>query len=180
MPTENNNHAEKAQELHKAIDQLAGSLHHFADLLFGAAASPVVDTKTVKKKAEKDPNAPKRNLSSYMLYTQAVRPKVAAEHPNMKAIEIAKLVGEMWNKLSEKEKMPFIMQAEKEKQRFEKENASYKTTLSHAEENVTAKRKESPVEEQPEKKTKKNKKEKHAHKSEKSNGSTDKKSKKKN
>jgi hypothetical protein len=62
-------------------------------------------TETKKKKVEKDPNAPKRNLSSYMLYTQAVRPKVVAEHPDMKAIEIAKFVGEMWNKLSEKEKM---------------------------------------------------------------------------
>ncbi|EIE80940.1 hypothetical protein G6F46_010763 [Rhizopus delemar] len=175
MTTETN---QKTQEIHKAIDQLAGSLHHFTNLLFGTSPVEKADHVNKKKKVEKDPNAPKRNLSSYMLYSQAVRPKVAAEHPDMKAIEIAKLVGEMWNKLSEKEKAPYIKQAEKEKIRFEKENASYKTTLASEEKQQPAKRKERNAEEvTSEKKAKKNKKEKHAHRSEKSG---DKKSKKKN
>ena len=140
-----------------------------------------------------------------MLYSQAVRPKVAAEHPDLKAIEIAKLVGVMWNKLSEKEKavcvshpakknfrymfsymlivkaFPFkqlyIKQAEKEKIRFEKENASYKTTLASEEKQQSDKRKERSAEEVTSEKKAKSKKEKHAHRSEKSG---DKKSKKKN
>ncbi|KAG1287491.1 hypothetical protein G6F66_009885 [Rhizopus arrhizus] len=167
----------KTQEIHKAIDQLAGSLHHFTNLLFGASVEKA-DPVNKKKKVEKDPNAPKRNLSSYMLYSQAVRPKLAAEHPDLKAIEIAKLVGVMWNKLSEKEKALYIKQAEKEKIRFEKENASYKTTLASEEKQQSDKRKERSAEEvTSEKKAKKSKKEKHAHRSEKSG---DKKSKKKN
>lgn len=120
-----------------------------------------------------------------MLYTQAVRPKVVAEHPDMKAIEIAKFVGEMWNKLSEKEKMvndssyaslcahfiqPYVKQAQKEKVRFEKENASYKDSLVSGESSTLNKRKE-PEEKEEEKKTKKVKKEKK---------SSDKKSKKNN
>ncbi|KAG1050246.1 hypothetical protein G6F43_007470 [Rhizopus delemar] len=155
---------DKSQELRQAIEQLANSLYRFADRL---TEKP---TETKKKKVEKDPNAPKRNLSSYMLYTQAVRPKVVAEHPDMKAIEIAKFVGEMWNKLSEKEKMPYVKQAQKEKVRFEKENASYKDSLVSAESSTLNKRKE-PEEEEEERKSKKVKKEKK---------SSDKKSKKNN
>lgn len=83
--------------------------------MFGTSPVEKADHVNKKKKVEKDPNAPKRNLSSYMLYSQAVRPKVAAEHPDMKAIEIAKLVGEMWNKLSEKEKAVCVSHPAKKK-----------------------------------------------------------------
>lgn len=83
-----------------------------------------------KKKAEKDPNAPKRNLSSYMLYSQAVRPDTVSKHPDLKAVDIAKLIGEKWNALTDKEKQPYVKQAEKEKVRFDKETATYKQSLT--------------------------------------------------
>ncbi|CAO3702300.1 unnamed protein product [Rhizopus stolonifer] len=77
-----------------------------------------------------------------MLYSQDVRPKVVEENPELKAIEIAKHVGEMWNKLTDKEKAPYVKQAEKEKQRFDKENATYKTSLASEEQNGSDKTKE--------------------------------------
>ncbi|KAI8067441.1 high mobility group box domain-containing protein [Thamnidium elegans] len=86
-----------------------------------------------KKKADKDPNAPKRNLSSYMLYSQAVRPSTVEKHPDLKAVDIAKLIGEKWNALSDKEKHPYIKQAEKEKARFDKETSTYKASLGEEE-----------------------------------------------
>lgn len=92
----------------------------------------VDDKKKRKKKMEKDPNAPKRNLSSYMLYSQAVRPDTVAKHPELKAVDIAKLIGDKWNALSDKEKQPFVKQAEKEKARFDKENLIYKSKLAQA------------------------------------------------
>ncbi|KAI9248096.1 high mobility group box domain-containing protein [Sporodiniella umbellata] len=146
--------AEKTQlqELHKAIDHVSTSLHEFIDLMFAnnhgsAPVTEKAESASVKKKA-KDPNAPKRNLSSYMLYSQAVRPKVVEENPQLKAVDIAKLVGEMWNKLSEKEKNPYVKEAEKEKLRYEKETANYKTSLGETSSDANTKRKE------PSKKTK--------------------------
>lgn len=94
-----------------------------------------------KKKVEKDPNAPKRNLSSYMLYSQAVRPATVSTHPDLKAVDIAKLIGEKWNALSDKEKQPYVKQAEKEKARFDKETKHYKATLGEHDDAAPAKRK---------------------------------------
>ncbi|KAI7904198.1 high mobility group box domain-containing protein, partial [Cokeromyces recurvatus] len=116
-----------------------------------------------KKKVEKDPNAPKRNLSSYMLYSQAVRPNMVEKHPDLKAVEIAKLIGEQWNALSDKEKQPYIKQAEKEKVRFVKETKSYQASLvannsdaSSSDETSTEKRKaEQTTEKKDKKKAKK-------------------------
>jgi hypothetical protein len=97
----------------------------------------VAEHKEKKKKAEKDPNAPKRNLSSYMLYSQAVRQDTVAQHPALKAVDIAKLIGEKWNALSDKEKLPYVKQAEKEKARFDKETVQYKATLGGEEHDTT-------------------------------------------
>ncbi|KAG1064673.1 hypothetical protein G6F42_026959 [Rhizopus arrhizus] len=58
----------------------------------GSAASAATE-KPKKKKAEKDPNAPKRNLSSYMLYSQSVRPDVVKQNPTVRPVDIAKIIG---------------------------------------------------------------------------------------
>lgn len=105
------------------------------------STSTTKETPEKKKKAEKDPNAPKRNLSSYMLYSQAVRNDTVKQHPNMKAVDVAKLIGEKWNNLSEKEKAPYVKQAEKEKARFDKETLQYKATLNGEHESTPTKRK---------------------------------------
>lgn len=81
------------------------------------------------EKKKKDPNAPKRNLSSYMLYSQAVRPSVVAKNPELKAVEVAKIIGDQWNALTDKEKQPYVKQAAKEKARFDKENKNYQDGL---------------------------------------------------
>lgn len=111
-----------------------------------------------KKKEERDPNAPKRNLSSYMLYSQSVRPDTVKEHPELKAVDVAKLIGQKWNALSEKEKAPFVKQAEKEKERFDRETERYKNTLTGGEassSSSSSKRKSSSNESEHKKKSKK-------------------------
>lgn len=130
------------------------------------AASGTTD-KTKKKKPERDPNAPKRNLSSYMLYSQSVRPDVVKQHPNVRPVDIAKLIGEKWNALTDKEKQPFVKAAEKEKARFDKETKTYKATLGEPAESTPTKRKaEQPIAEPvSEKKEKKKSKKSSSHES---------------
>ena len=50
-----------------------------------------------KKRAKKDPNAPKKPLSGYMLFLQDKRADIKAKYPGISVAEIAKKGGEMWN-----------------------------------------------------------------------------------
>jgi HMG (high mobility group) box len=56
------------------------------------------------KKAKKDPNAPKRNMSAYFLYSIAVRPSVKEENPEASFGELARLISARFKALSEKER----------------------------------------------------------------------------
>jgi hypothetical protein len=42
----------------------------------------VVEVKKKRSKKNKDPNKPKRNMSSFFLYSQANRPRVKEENPD--------------------------------------------------------------------------------------------------
>lgn len=43
---------------------------------------PAKGVKKTKKKTKKDPNAPKKALTAWILYSTSVRPKVKEENPN--------------------------------------------------------------------------------------------------
>jgi hypothetical protein len=64
-----------------------------------------------------------------MLYCQSARQDVLAENPTFNAVDIARKIGEKWNKLSDKEKQPFMKKAAKEKTRYDKEMSVYRNNL---------------------------------------------------
>ncbi|CEP07987.1 hypothetical protein [Parasitella parasitica] len=117
----------------QVLQSLTKNLKDFTEIILnatesiadGAGSASTAAEKAKKKKAEKDPNAPKRPLSSYMLYSQSVRADVVKKNPKLSSVDVARLIGEMWNALSDKEKQPFSKAAEKEKIRFQKEMAEY-------------------------------------------------------
>lgn len=67
------------------------------------AASELEDGKK-KRKAIKDPNAPKRPPGSYFLFSNDRRSKLASEKPNLNNNEIMALLADEWSKLGEKQK----------------------------------------------------------------------------
>jgi uncharacterized short protein YbdD (DUF466 family) len=79
-----------------------------------------------KGKAAKDPNAPKRALSAFFWFCSDERPKVRAAHPSWSVGEVAKQLGAQWGNMTPAQKLPYEKKAEKDKARYEKENASYK------------------------------------------------------
>ncbi|KIH45045.1 HMG box [Ancylostoma duodenale] len=97
-----------------------------------AAASPkpkkvsAPEKKIVRKK--KDPKAPKRALSAYMLWLSENRAKLAK--PGMSVVEVAKAAGAEWAKVADKSKWEKL--AAKEKKRYEKEMAAYKGVAPEA------------------------------------------------
>jgi hypothetical protein len=85
-----------------------------------------VKNKTTRSiKAKKDPEAPKRPLSSYMFFCKVDRPNVKASNPDMKSVDITREMGKNWKALSDKKKDIFIKQAEDDKIRYTNELNNY-------------------------------------------------------
>ncbi|KAI8982413.1 high mobility group box domain-containing protein [Mycotypha africana] len=74
-----------------------------------------------KRRAKKDPNAPKRGLSAYMFFSQEKRAEVKAENPEASFGQIGKILGEKWKAMSDEEKKPYNDKAEADKKRYEAE-----------------------------------------------------------
>ena len=84
-----------------------------------------------RKRAPKDPNRPKRGLSAYMFFTQAVRAEVTAALGDAASIgTIGKEMGKRWGELSDKAKKPYAAKAAKDKKRYEKAKAKYEKAVN--------------------------------------------------
>jgi len=79
-----------------------------------------------KGKKKRDPMEPKRSPSAYLIYGQRVREKVKGEHPDAKSSEIMKIIGQMWQKLSEEEKKPYNDEAATAKAKYDVAKQEYK------------------------------------------------------
>jgi len=84
-----------------------------------------------KKPFHKDPNAPKRGLSAYMLYSESVREKIKKENPEMKTTEVMKEQSVWWMGLSEKDRKPFVEKAAADKAKYEKRYERYMKTSDY-------------------------------------------------
>ncbi len=81
-----------------------------------------------KIKKRKDPDLPKRALSSYMFFAKDFRPKLKKKFPDLKVTEIMKKTGQEWNKLKEKNSSKldkYVELANKDKERYEEEMELY-------------------------------------------------------
>ena len=78
------------------------------------------------KKQKKDPNAPKRSMSSYFLFSIDARPKIKAENPNASFGEIARMISDRFKKLSAKEKKYWEERAAADKARYTREMEEYR------------------------------------------------------
>ena len=89
---------------------------------------PPVNVASAGKKAKKvkDPNAPKRVTSMWMVYLNAHRAPLRAANPGMPMPEILKLASVAYAALSDAEKQPWIEKVDADKIRYLKEWATYK------------------------------------------------------
>jgi len=65
-----------------------------------------------------DTSAIKRPMNAFMLFAKDKREEFKAKNPNLKAKDISKLFGSMWNKMSDEEKMPYTKMAKKQKEDY--------------------------------------------------------------
>ncbi|CAI5444757.1 unnamed protein product [Caenorhabditis angaria] len=92
-----------------------------------------------KGKVEKDPNAPKRATTAYMLWFLANR--VSLKEDGDSVADVAKKGGETWRKMTSDDKKEWEEKAAEDKERYEKEMKEYKSSGAAAE--FAAKKKES-------------------------------------
>jgi hypothetical protein len=64
--------------------------------------------KNKKNKRVKDPNAPKKALSNYMVYCMRYRSDVQDKNPGAKPTEISRILGAQWNALTAEQKAKYI------------------------------------------------------------------------
>lgn len=57
-----------------------------------------------KKKAERDPNKPKRPASAYLMYQNVVRKDIAGKHPGLPYHEVLTKISEQWSQLPDEDK----------------------------------------------------------------------------
>lgn len=86
-----------------------------------------------KKPYPKDQNAPKRPLSSYMLYAGSVRAKIVKENPDMTSTEVVKEQSVMWKALSEEDRAPWVKKAKALKEKYQAKLQRYMKTSDYEE-----------------------------------------------
>merc|ERR1712227_857215 len=86
-----------------------------------AAANSKVNQKPIK-----DPNAPKKPLSAYFLFSQEERLKVKAENPDYSITEVAKELGKRWATLNPDIKNSYEQRYQDARRVYESEMNNYK------------------------------------------------------
>jgi len=80
---------------------------------------------TGSKKKQRDPTAPKRNLSAYLLYQNAMRDQFKGDNPGMTFGQLSKYTSHMYKSLTPEEKAQWEERAQRDKVRFEEEMKHY-------------------------------------------------------
>ena len=89
-----------------------------------------ITAKTGKKaQSNKDKYAPKRPMSSYMLWMNAHRGRIKQENPDAEVKDIARLAGAQWKQLSTEEKAIWEAKSKEDKARYNRELTAYQTEL---------------------------------------------------
>jgi len=78
------------------------------------------------QKPMKDPNAPKKPLSAYFLFSQEERLKVKAEYPDYSITEVAKELGRRWATIDPAIKQSYERRYQDSRRQYEQAMAAYK------------------------------------------------------
>lgn len=97
----------------------------------GDAVLAPLSIKGRKGKQERDPNAPKRNMSAYLLYQNAMREQFKRENPGMTFGQLAKYTSHMYKNMGTEEKATWEARAAQDKARYDAEIAAYQPPPGH-------------------------------------------------
>lgn len=96
-----------------------------------AIIAPQIAPTKKRGKIGRDANAPKRNLSAYLLYQNAMRNTFKRENPGMTFGQLAKYTSHMYKNLTPEEKQTWVARAEQDKARYDAQIAVYVSPPGH-------------------------------------------------
>ena len=131
--------AEKEAWIARAESDKARYLHELAsyipppgyDSKGDAIIAPQIAPPKKRGKAGRDANAPKRNLSAYLLFQNAMRDQYKRENPGMTFGQLAKYTSHMYKNLTPEEKQTWVARAEQDKARYDSQIAVYVSPPGH-------------------------------------------------
>ncbi|KPI39607.1 Non-histone chromosomal protein 6 [Cyphellophora attinorum] len=92
----------------------------------GAPAAGIETKRKYRRHPKADENAPERPPSAYVIFSNQIREEVKEQ--NLSFTQIAKLVGDRWQKLNPQGKEPYEEQANAAKERYNIQLSAYKKT----------------------------------------------------
>lgn len=84
-----------------------------------------------KRKRPKDENAPKQPLTGYVRFLNDRREKVRADNPTATFADLTKLLAVEWSKLAAEEKQRYLDEADRDRERYQKELEQYQQTETY-------------------------------------------------
>ena len=107
--------------------------HHPGQTMMPMMPQPQQPQPILKKnKKLKDPNAPKKASTAFMLWSLASRPRIREQAPELGFADIGKKLGEEWGLLDEKSKDHWQRQAAKDRERYEREQSAYLKSAAYS------------------------------------------------
>ena len=85
---------------------------------------------TKKKKKKKDPNAPKRNMSAYVIFSVHIRPSVKEENPEASFGDISRIISAKYKALDDDQRKILVERAKVDSERYKSEMANYEDAPS--------------------------------------------------
>jgi hypothetical protein len=74
---------------------------------------------------KRDPNAPKKWSTNYILFCSEQRKNIKQTHPEMSNDDITRKLGELWQNLSDKDKKKYQEASQRDKERYQQEMQNY-------------------------------------------------------
>merc|ERR1711988_383876 len=108
------------------VRQVGGQVQQVAQIQQQKVGQVPQANSKINQKPIKDPNAPKKPLSAYFLFSQEERLKVKAENPDYSITEVAKELGKRWATLDPTIKNSYEQRYQDARKVYESEMNSYK------------------------------------------------------
>ena len=80
----------------------------------------------VSRKAYKDPDAPKRPMSAFLMYSNGRRAQIKKENPEFSNGEISRLLSEMWRSAPDEERQKYIKEEYELRQKYKIDIAKWR------------------------------------------------------
>lgn len=96
----------------------------------------------VSKKPYKDPNAPKRPMSAFLMYSNSRRAAVKKENPEFSNGEISRLLSEMWRQASDEDRQKYIKEEFELRTKYKENMAIWRKEAEEKEKERAAKQAE--------------------------------------